>query len=225
MRRLADAPLRRGKAERGAHRSVEKGVGLDCGRPDRFVEARQKHAIEAQETRFEQTEDLRRGCPPLAGGARAAANASSNKAAYSRKRSWEALDRRLAPFVHELRQLLEPVRVLRRAVRSRSRGGDRSPMLSEAIAQGSGGAESAQGSERACDVARERFRRPPVGLADAVDRGMRMSVSGGLARRREGPLDIVERRKRDGAKDGELQRARRGFHLLKRAPEAGCWVR
>ena len=58
MRRLADSPLRRREAERGAHRPVEKGVGVDRGRPDRFVEARQQHAIEAEQARFEQAEDL-----------------------------------------------------------------------------------------------------------------------------------------------------------------------
>ena len=58
MRRLADAPLWRGETERGAHRPVEKGVGLDSRRPDRFVEARQQHAIEAEQARLEEAEDL-----------------------------------------------------------------------------------------------------------------------------------------------------------------------
>ncbi len=93
-------------------------------------------------------------------------------------------------------------------------------MLSEAIAQGSGGAKGAQGSERACNVARERFRRTPVGLANAADGGMRVPVVGRCARRRERPFEIIERRKRDRAKDRELQRPRRGFDLAKRAAEA-----
>ena len=169
MRRLADAALRRGKAECGAHRSIEKGVGLDCGGPDRFVKARQKHTVEAQETRFEEAEDHE---ARVSATCQRSARPSQRVVEQSRvfvKRSWEVLDRRLAPFVHELRQLLESVPVLHRAVRSHSRGGDRSPMLSEAIAQRSGGAKGAQGSKRDCDIARERFRRPPLDFADAAD--------------------------------------------------------
>ena len=40
-----------------------------------------------------------------------------------------------------------------------------------------------------------------------------MPVIGGRARRRERPFEIVERRKRDSAKDREFQRPRRGFDL------------
>ena len=112
MRRLADTPLRRGQAQRGAHRPVEKGVGLDRGRPDRFVEARQKHAIEAQETRFEEAEDHE---ARVSASRRRSARRSQRVVEQSRvfvERSRERLGRRLAPFLHELRQLLEPVRVL-----------------------------------------------------------------------------------------------------------------
>ena len=98
-------------------------------------------------------------------------------------------------------------------------------MLREAVAQGSGGAESAQGSERARDVARERFRRTPAGLANAADGRMRVPVVGRRARRGESPIEIIERGKRDGAKDRELQRPRRGFNLLERAAEANRWMR
>ena len=123
-------------------------------------------------------------------------------------------DRRLAPFVHELRQLLEPVRrPPSERCGSGDRGGDRSPMLSEAIAQGSGGAKGAQGSERARDVARQRFGRTPVGLAYAADGRMRVPVVGRCACRGESPFEIIERRKRDRAKDRELQRPRRGFNV------------
>ena len=48
MRRLPDAPLGRREPELGAHRSVEKGVGLDRGRPDLFVEPGQQRAVEAR---------------------------------------------------------------------------------------------------------------------------------------------------------------------------------
>ena len=98
-------------------------------------------------------------------------------------------------------------------------------MLSEAVAQGSGGAKGAQGRKRACDIARKRLRRSPVGLADAADGGMRVPVVGRRARRRERPFEIIERRKRDSAKDRELQRPRRGFDLLERAAEADRRVR
>ena len=118
MRRLADAPLRRRKAERGAHRPVEKGVGLDRGRPDRFVEARQKHAIEAQETRFEQAEDLQAWVSAACRRSARRRQRIVEQGGVFVERSGEALDRRLAPFVHELRQLLESRPVLRRAVRS-----------------------------------------------------------------------------------------------------------
>ncbi len=98
-------------------------------------------------------------------------------------------------------------------------------MLREAVAQGRGGAKGAQGGKRACDVARERFRRTPVGLADAADGGMGMPVIGRRPRRRERPFEIIEGRKRDSAKDRELQRSRRGFNLLQRAAEADRRVR
>ena len=113
MRRLADAPLRRGKAERGAHRPIEKGVGLDRGRPDRFVEARQKHAIEAQETRFKEAKDHEaRVSASRRRSARRSQRVVEQGGVFVERRG-EGPGRRLAPFVHELRQLLEPVRVLR----------------------------------------------------------------------------------------------------------------
>ena len=74
-------------------------------------------------------------------------------------------------------------------------------MLNEAIAQGSGGPKGAQGGERACDIAGERLRRAPIGLADAANRRMRVPVIGRRARRRERPFEIIEGRNRDGAKD------------------------
>src|SRR6202046_4030546 len=77
------------------------------------------------------------------------------------ERGREMIDRRLAPFVHELRQLLKTVRVLLGALPTRNRGGNRSPMLSEAVAQRSGGAKGAQGSERASNIAREPLGRSP----------------------------------------------------------------
>src|ERR1700721_923938 len=93
-------------------------------------------------------------------------------------------------------------------------------MLREAVVQGTGGAKGAQGSERARDVTRERLRGMPAGLANAADGGMRVPVVGRYARRREGPFEIIERRKRDRAKDRKLQRPRRRFDLAKRAAEA-----
>src|ERR1700722_20967990 len=81
------------------------------------------------------------------------------------ERGREMIDRRLAPFVHELRQLLKTVRVLLGALPTRNRGGNRSPMLREGVAQGSEGAKGAQGSERARDVARASLRQTPAGLA------------------------------------------------------------
>ena len=199
------------KAERGAHRAVEKGVGLDRGRPDRFVEPGQKHAIEAEETRFQQAEDHE---ARMAAARRRSARRGERVVEQRRvfaERSREGLDRRLAPFVHELRQWLEPVRVLHRPCGRRDHRGERSPVLGEAVAQGRLGPKPAQGGERARDIARERFRRLPSAFADAADRGMRMLLLGGLTRRRERAFEIVERGKRDGAKDGELERARRGF--------------
>ena len=49
---------------------------------------------------------------------------------------------------------------------------------------------------------------------------MRVTVQGGFTRRREGAIEIVKRRKRDGAKDRKLERPRRGFDLVQRAAEA-----
>ena len=49
---------------------------------------------------------------------------------------------------------------------------------------------------------------------------MRTRVCGGLARRREGLIEIVEGAKRDGAKYGELEGARRAFDVGARAAEA-----
>ena len=225
MRRLANAALRRRKAKRGAHRAIEKGVGLDRGWPDGFVQAGQKHAIKAQETRFEQAEDRKAW---VSAACRWRARASRRVVEQSRvfvERSREIPNRRLAPFVHELRQLLKTVRHLHPAVRSHKCGGDRGPMLRQAIAQGSGGAKGAQGRERIRDVTRKRFRGMPVRLADAADGGMRVPVVGRCAGRREGPFEIIERRKRDRTKDRELERPRRGFNLLKRAAEAGRGMR
>ena len=204
MRRLADAPLRRRQAERRAHRPIEKGVGLDRGRPDRLVEACQKHAIEAQETRFEEAQDHK---ARVSAARRRSARRGQRIVEQSRvfvERSREVPDRRLAPFVHELRQWLEPVGVRRQALRSGDRGGDRSPMLNEAIAQGSGGPEGAQGGERPRDIARQRLRRKSFGLAYAANREMRVPVVSRRSRRHERLFQIIERRKRHSAKDGKL---------------------
>ncbi len=54
---------------------------------------------------------------------------------------------------------------------------------------------------------------------------MGVPVIGRRARRRERPFEIVEGRKRDSAKDRELQRPRRGFDLGERAAEADRRVR
>ena len=51
-----------------------------------------------------------------------------------------------------------------------------------------------------------------------------MPVIGRCACRCERPFEILERRKRDGAKDPELQRPCRGFDLGLRAAEAGVRV-
>src|SRR4029077_12631251 len=155
VRRLADAPLGRRQAQRGAHRPVEKGVGLNRGRPYRFVEARQKHTIEAQETRFEEAQDLQAWVSAARRRSTRRSQRVVEQGGIFVERSGEGPGRRLAPFVHELRQLLESRPVLRRAVRSCNRGCDRGPMLSEAVAQGSGEPKGAQGGERACDIAGE----------------------------------------------------------------------
>ena len=42
---------------------------------------------------------------------------------------------------------------------------------------------------------------------------MRMQLLSGCARRREGAFQIIERGKRDSAKDGEFERTRSGFDL------------
>ncbi len=225
MRRLADAPLRRGKAEGCAHRPVEKGVSLDRGRPNRFVEARQEDAIEAQETRFEQAEDheARVAAAPRRRAYRGESIVEQGGVFLERRP--EVVDCSLAPFIHELGQLLEPVRILGRALGSCNGGGKREPMLSEAIAQGGARPKGAQRRERGCEVSRERFRRLPVALADAADRRMRVTVKGGFTRRREGAIEIVEGRERDGAKDGELKRARRRLDLFQRATEADRGMR
>ncbi len=110
VRSLTDAPFRRGQAERCAHRPVEKRVGLDRRRPDSFVEAGQKHAVEAEQTRFEQAEDLQARVP--AAGRRGARRGERilEQGGIFAKLGREALGRGLAPFVHELDQLLESVR-------------------------------------------------------------------------------------------------------------------
>src|SRR5271170_4030314 len=86
-------------------------------------------------------------------------------------------------------------------------------MEGEAVAQRSGGPESAQGAKRARDIVRQRLGRLPVGLADAADRRMGVNVLGGPARRRESVNGIIEGLERDGPKDGELQGACREFDV------------
>src|SRR5579863_3050947 len=128
----------------------------------------------------------------------------------------EALGRGLAPFVNKLDQLLESARG--RVPRRSDRGENRGAMRLEAVAQG-GGPKRAQGGKRARDIARERLRRLPVAFADSADRGMGVAVLGGFARRRERAFEIVERRKRDGAKDREFERAGLRFDLAGGAAE------
>ena len=55
---LADAPLRRGQAELGAHRAVEEAIGLAARRPDGFVQPRHDEAVDADQARFEQPENF-----------------------------------------------------------------------------------------------------------------------------------------------------------------------
>ena len=163
---------------------------------------------------------MRRGWPPPEGGARAAASASSNKAGVFAKRGREALGRRLAPFVHELvncsNPCAPPASLRARATAAANRGAmlDRGSRARTRRPQG-----RARGASALRDIARERLRRLPVGLADAADRGMRVPVIGGFARRGERAIEIVERGKRDGAKDRKLERARRRFDLAGERPK------
>ena len=58
MRGLAEFPFRRSKAQRSAHRAVEKRVGVRLGRPNRLVEAAEQHDIGIDQARLEKPEDL-----------------------------------------------------------------------------------------------------------------------------------------------------------------------
>ena len=175
MRGLADAPLRRREPERGAHRPVEKGVGLDRGRPDFLVEARQKGAIEAEEARFEQAEDLE---ARVAAARRRSADRGERIVEQNgvfAQRAGKGVGRRLGPFLHELGQRLEaaasssatskPATAEETASRCRARQSRKDAV-----------GKRAQRGERARDVARKRLGRLPAGLADAADRRMRMRV-------------------------------------------------
>src|SRR6185437_9500388 len=122
---------------------------------------------ELQETRFEETENLQaRMAPARRRGARGRERIVEQGGVFA-GRSREVSSRRLAPFVHELRQLLKALTVAGRVLRSCNDCGERGAMLNKAVAQRSGGAKGAQGRERARHIACKRFRRPPVGLADA----------------------------------------------------------
>src|ERR1700691_3696980 len=93
-------------------------------------------------------------------------------------------------------------------------------MQRKAVAERGGGPKRAQGGKRARDFARQRLGRLPVDLADAVDRRMGVNVFGGLTRLDESPIEVIEGLERDGAKDGELQRAGRAFDIGAGAAEA-----
>ena len=112
------------------------------------------------------------------------------------ERGREALGRGFAPFLHELRQRLEPPRVFDRVLRRLGRPGDggqdRGAMQGEAVAQRSGGPKGAQRGKRARDFARQRLGRLPVGLADTADR--RMGVN--CPRRRGAPRRTSDRDRR-----------------------------
>ena len=58
VRRLADPPLRRRQADPGAHRSVQKGVGLGPRRPGALVEPPKHHPVDGEKPRLEEPEDL-----------------------------------------------------------------------------------------------------------------------------------------------------------------------
>ena len=117
--------------------------------------------------------------------------------------------------------MLEPVRILGCALRSCNQSDESEPMLREAVAQGGAGRKGAQGSKNAREVSREGFCRLPIAPADAADRRMRVTVKGCFTRSREGAIEIIKGRKRDGAKDRKLERPRRGFDLVSASARSG----
>ena len=174
MRGLADSPFRRREAERGAHRPVEEGVGLDRRRPDRFVEARQQHAIELEQARLEETEDLQARVTAVRRRRPDRGERLVEQYRVFGERGREALGRGFAPFVHELRQRLEPpqvfARVLRLCARPSDGRQDRCTMQGEAVAKRGRGLKRTQGSEHAGDIARQRLGRLPVMLGQLRER-------------------------------------------------------
>ena len=205
MRRLPDPPLRRGKPQFGAHRPVEKGVRVDRGRPDLLVEACDKDAVEREQARFEQAENIQAG---MAAAGRRGADAGDRLVEQSGivcERAGEAVAGGLGPLVHQRRQCVEPVGSGRVALRRGKDRGDRGAMQAQPLAQG-GGRASAQRVERADEVAGKALAGGAALLVDATDGGMGVPIVGGRPRGGEGLVEIVERSERRGAENSELER-------------------
>ncbi len=135
MRRLPDPPLRRREPQLGAHRPVEEGVRVDCGRPDLLVEAGEQRAVEGQQARFEQAED-----PEARMGAAGRRRANAGERLVEQRgifgeRAGEAVARCLAPLVHERGERLEPVRRQAPAFGRREHGVQRRAMREQPFAQ------------------------------------------------------------------------------------------
>ncbi len=217
VRRLADTPLRGRKSELGPHRAVEKGVGLDRRRPDFFVESCDERAVEGEEARFEQTQDLE---PRMAALRVRGSNAGERFVEQRRifgERAGKAFAGRLAPLVHHFFECIEPmVRSLLASRRGHERG-ERRPMRLKALAQRA--TRGLQGLEDRREIARELFCRAARLLADRAHGRMRVAVRRRRPRVREGLVEIVERGDGRSTEDCELERAGGVVALLQRAAE------
>src|SRR5258708_2618987 len=90
---------RKSHKDRGAKWSVETGTGTNRRRPSRFVEARQKHAIKAQETRIEEAQDLKAWVSAVRRRSARRSQRVVEQGGVFVERSGEGPDRSLAPFV------------------------------------------------------------------------------------------------------------------------------
>ena len=181
MRGLADAPLRRGKAERGAHRAIEEGVGLGRRRPDRFVEPGDEREIEGEQARFEQAENLQSRMR-LAPGRRAQAGDDRvEQRGVVRKGAGEAQLRPFGPFVEEFAQRLAAVRLApcfaRRSALALREDVERGAMGGDEKAERRLCAESSERRGGGLSVAQQRFGGAPVVFVETLARVVGVAIA------------------------------------------------
>src|SRR5271166_5378280 len=219
MRRLSNAPLRRGKAKPRAHRTVQKRVRLNRRRPDLLVKTSQQHAIERQKPRFKQTQNLEARMAALSGRRADPRERVVEQRRILVERAVESVVRGFPPRFHQLIQCVETVRRGTLPLGLRERGVERRAMGLKALAERRGCFHVPQRRQGGDQIAKETLRGGPLLRAEEANGRVRVPIFSRASRGGERFIQIVKRGQRRGAKDAEFESACRLLQGVARPAE------